>query len=121
MTCVYNMLKPLNQAPWLVMSILSASPTSPRSPGSGHGTPYLVPPPRIRFAGCGLACMFGAQAVINIAVAVRLVPAKGLTLPFISYGGSSLIAGGLALGMLLVFTRLRTQGEVEDILRRRLR
>ena len=77
--------------------------------------------PFIRFAGCGLACMFGAQAVINIAVAVRLVPAKGLTLPFISYGGSSLIAGSLALGMLLVFTRLRTQGEVEDILRRRLR
>ena len=77
--------------------------------------------PFIRFAGSGLACMFGAQAMINIAVAVRLLPAKGLTLPFISYGGSSLIAGGLALGMLLACTRTRPQGEVEDILRRRLR
>lgn len=77
--------------------------------------------PFIRFAGSGLACMFGAQAMINIAVAVRLLPAKGLTLPFISYGGSSLIAGGLALGMLLVCTRTRPQGDVEDILRRRLR
>ncbi|MFA8388314.1 MAG: putative peptidoglycan glycosyltransferase FtsW [Pelagibaca sp.] len=77
--------------------------------------------PFIRFAGSGLVCMFGAQAMINMAVAVRLLPAKGLTLPFISYGGSSLLAGGVALGMLLVCTRTRPQGEVEDILRRRMR
>ncbi len=75
--------------------------------------------PFIRFAGTGLACMFGVQAMINMGVAVRLLPAKGMTLPFVSYGGSSLIAGGIAVGMLLAFTRSRPQGEIEDILLRR--
>ena len=73
----------------------------------------------IRLAGTGLACMFGVQAMINMGVAVRLLPAKGMTLPFVSYGGSSLIAGGIALGMLLAFTRTRPQGELGDILRGR--
>ncbi len=72
-----------------------------------------------RLAGTGLACMFGVQAMINMCVAVRLLPAKGMTLPFVSYGGSSLIAGGIALGMLLAFTRSRPQGELGDILRGR--
>jgi cell division protein FtsW len=75
--------------------------------------------PFIRLAGTGLAAMFGVQAMINMGVAVRLLPAKGMTLPFVSYGGSSLIAGGLAVGMLLAFTRSRTQGEVGEILRAR--
>ena len=70
--------------------------------------------PFIRLAGTGLACMFGVQAMINMGVAVRLLPAKGMTLPFVSYGGSSLIAGGIAVGMLLSFTRTRPQGEVSD-------
>lgn len=74
--------------------------------------------PFIRLAGTGLACTFGVQAMINMGVAVRLLPAKGMTLPFVSYGGSSLIAGGIALGMLLAFTRTRPQGEIGDILRR---
>ena len=73
----------------------------------------------IRLAGSGLACMFGVQAMINVGVAVRLLPAKGMTLPFVSYGGSSLIAGGIAVGMLLAFTRNRPQGELGDILRGR--
>ncbi len=75
--------------------------------------------PFIRLAGTGLACAFGVQAMINMGVAVRLLPAKGMTLPFVSYGGSSLIAGGIAVGMLLAFTRTRPQGEMEDILLRR--
>ena len=75
--------------------------------------------PFIRLAGCGLACAFGVQAMINMGVAVRLLPAKGMTLPFVSYGGSSLIAGGIAVGMLLAFTRTRPQGEIGDILLRR--
>lgn len=75
--------------------------------------------PFIRLAGTGLVCMFGAQAMINIGVAVRLLPAKGMTLPFVSYGGSSLIAGGILVGMLLAFTRARPQGEIGDILIRR--
>jgi cell division protein FtsW len=74
--------------------------------------------PFIRLAGTGLACAFGVQAMINMAVAVRLLPAKGMTLPFVSYGGSSLIAGGIAVGMLLAFTRSRPQGEIGDILLR---
>ncbi len=72
--------------------------------------------PFIRLAGTGLACIFGIQAMINIGVAVRLLPAKGMTLPFVSYGGSSLIAGGLVVGALLAFTRVRPQGEIGDIL-----
>lgn len=73
----------------------------------------------IRLAGTGLACMFGVQAIINMGVAVRLLPAKGMTLPFVSYGGSSLIAMGAAMGMLLAFTRHRPQGQINDILGKR--
>lgn len=75
----------------------------------------------IRLAGTGLVAMFGVQAMINMGVAVRLLPAKGMTLPFVSYGGSSLIAGGIAVGMLLAFTRSRPQGEIGDLLRGRSR
>jgi len=74
--------------------------------------------PFIRLAGTGLACMFGVQAMINMGVAVRLLPAKGMTLPFVSYGGSSVIASGIAVGMLLAFTRSRPQGQISDILGR---
>ena len=75
--------------------------------------------PFIRLAGTGLVAIFGVQAMINIGVAVRLLPAKGMTLPFVSYGGSSLDAGGIAVGMLFAFTRSRPQGEIRDILRGR--
>ncbi|MBO9473509.1 MULTISPECIES: putative lipid II flippase FtsW [unclassified Shimia] len=73
--------------------------------------------PFIRLAGTGLVAIFGVQALINMGVAVRLLPSKGMTLPFVSYGGSSLIAGGIAVGMILAFTRSRPQGEIGDILR----
>ncbi len=72
--------------------------------------------PFIRLAGTGLACVFGVQAMINMGVAVRLLPAKGMTLPFVSYGGSSLIAAGITVGMLLALTRTRPQGVIGDIL-----
>jgi len=59
----------------------------------------------VRFAAAGLAILFGAQAAINMAVNIHLIPAKGMTLPFISYGGSSMISLGYTLGMLLALTR----------------
>ena len=74
--------------------------------------------PFVRLAGTGLACIFGVQAMINIGVAVRLLPAKGMTLPFVSYGGSSVIAAGITVGMLLALTRTRPQGEMGDIFKR---
>ncbi len=74
--------------------------------------------PFVRLAGTGLACIFGVQAMINIGVAVRLLPAKGMTLPFVSYGGSSVIAAGITVGMLLALTRTRPQGEISDLFKR---
>ncbi|MEO3414911.1 putative lipid II flippase FtsW [Roseovarius sp. CAU 1744] len=76
--------------------------------------------PFIRLAGTGLIAIIGVQAMINMGVAVRLLPAKGMTLPFVSYGGSSLIATGIAVGMLFAFTRTRPQGAIGDILRGRV-
>ena len=75
--------------------------------------------PFCRLAGTGLACIFGVQAMINMGVAVRLLPAKGMTLPFVSYGGSSVIAAGITMGMLLAFTRVRAQGQIGDLLGKR--
>ena len=72
--------------------------------------------PFIRLAGTGLITLFSTQAMINMGVAVRLLPAKGMTLPFVSYGGSSIVATGLLAGMLLALTRSRPQGEIGDIL-----
>ena len=61
--------------------------------------------PFTRFAAAGLAILFGSQAAINIAVNIHLIPAKGMTLPFISYGGSSMISLAYTMGMLLALTR----------------
>jgi len=58
-----------------------------------------------RFAAAGLAILLGTQSAINMAVNLHLIPAKGMTLPFISYGGSSMISLAYAMGMLLALTR----------------
>ncbi|SFM19437.1 cell division protein FtsW [Bradyrhizobium sp. NFR13] len=68
-----------------------------------------------RFAASGLAILFGVQAAINMAVNLHLIPAKGMTLPFISYGGSSMISLAYSVGMLLALTRMRPRTEVEAI------
>jgi cell division protein FtsW len=56
-------------------------------------------------ASGGLLTMFGLQALVNMGSTVHLLPTKGMTLPFISYGGSSLLSTGIAMGMLLALTR----------------
>ena len=63
----------------------------------------------VRFAAAGLAILFGLQSTINMAVNLHLMPAKGMTLPFISYGGSSLISLAYGMGMLIALTRERPQ------------
>ena len=61
----------------------------------------------VLLAASGLLVQFGMQAFINMASSLRMMPAKGMTLPFVSYGGSSLIALGFGMGMVLALTRRR--------------
>ena len=68
--------------------------------------------PFIRFAAAGLAILFGLQSTINMSVNLHLIPAKGMTLPFISYGGSSLISLAYGMGMLIALTRERPQARL---------
>ena len=67
--------------------------------------------PFSRFATAGLAILFGAQSAINMSVNLALIPAKGMTLPFISYGGSSMISLAYGMGMLLALMRERPSAE----------
>ena len=62
----------------------------------------------IQLAAAGLICLFGLQAIINLAVNLNLMPSKGMTLPFISYGGSSLLASAITMGMLVGLMRRRS-------------
>ena len=68
--------------------------------------------PFARFAVAGLAILFGLQSAINMAVNLHLMPAKGMTLPFISYGGSSMISLAYGMGMLLALTRERPRAQL---------
>src|SRR2546422_9341894 len=68
--------------------------------------------PFTRFATAGLSILFGLQSAINMAVNIHLMPAKGMTLPFISYGGSFMISFGLGIGLLLAPPRQRPPAEV---------
>lgn len=67
-----------------------------------------------RLATAGLIVLFGIQAAINMAVNLNLMPAKGMTLPFISYGGSSLLAMAISMGFVLALTRRRPQASRSD-------
>jgi cell division protein FtsW len=64
----------------------------------------------VLLSATGLLTQFGLQAVINMASTLRMMPTKGMTLPFLSYGGSSMLALGLGMGMLLALTRRRLAG-----------
>ena len=65
----------------------------------------------IVLAATGLVTSFGLQSFVNMASSLHLIPTKGMTLPFVSYGGSSVIAIALGIGMLLALTRRRTRLE----------
>jgi cell division protein FtsW len=58
-------------------------------------------------AATGLFALIGYQAAINLAVNLNLMPAKGMTLPFISYGGSSILGSAVTIGLALALTRKR--------------
>ncbi|MGH7037277.1 MAG: FtsW/RodA/SpoVE family cell cycle protein [Stellaceae bacterium] len=64
----------------------------------------------VLLAASGLLFQFGLQAIINMATALDLIPTKGMTLPFLSYGGSSMMALALGMGMLIALTRRRLGG-----------
>ncbi|MBY0611475.1 MAG: putative lipid II flippase FtsW [Beijerinckiaceae bacterium] len=70
--------------------------------------------PFCRLAAAGLVTLFGLQSTINMAVNLNLIPPKGMTLPFVSYGGSSLISLALGMGFLLAVTRRRPRAEILD-------
>lgn len=70
--------------------------------------------PFCRFAAAGLIMLFGIQSAINMAVNLHLLPAKGMTLPFISYGGSSLVSLAIGMGFLIAVTRRRPRSAIID-------
>ncbi|MTI45429.1 cell division protein FtsW [Roseibium hamelinense] len=73
-----------------------------------------------RLATAGLVVLFGLQATINLCVNLNLIPPKGMTLPFISYGGSSLLSSAMTAGAILALTRRRprpTRGDVVTVSR----
>ena len=65
-----------------------------------------------RLAITGLALLLGLQALSNMAVNVGLIPAKGMTLPFISYGGSALLSSAVTMGFLLALSRRSAESRV---------
>jgi cell division protein FtsW len=66
------------------------------------------------YAVTGLAASLGGQAMVNMCSSLQLMPAKGMTLPFISYGGSSMWTSCIAMGMLLAITRKNAVAEDKD-------
>lgn len=69
----------------------------------------------VMYAQVGLAASIGIQAFVNMASSLHIIPTKGMTLPFISYGGSSLLGSAIEIGMLLALTRQNTASEDKDL------
>ena len=67
--------------------------------------------PFIIVAIIGLTCSFGLQSLINIFSSLSIIPTKGMTLPFISYGGSSMISSAILFGFLLSFTKIQNKND----------
>ena len=72
--------------------------------------------PFLLLVGLGLLAIVQTQALINLGVAARLLPTKGMTLPFISYGGSSMVAMGILMGLLLNVTRRRPSENIDSFM-----
>ena len=72
--------------------------------------------PFLLLVGLGLLTIIQTQTLINLGVAARLLPTKGMTLPFISYGGSSMVAMGILMGLLLNVTRRRTSENIDSFM-----
>ncbi|HRE21337.1 MAG TPA: putative peptidoglycan glycosyltransferase FtsW [Rhabdaerophilum sp.] len=70
--------------------------------------------PFCRMAGAALVMLFGLQSFINMAVNLNLIPPKGMTLPFLSYGGSSLLSVAITTGLLLAVTRKRPKAAIME-------
>ena len=73
------------------------------------------------YLAAGLSALFGLQALVNMAVVLEVIPAKGITLPFLSYGGSSLLVSLGAVGVLLSISRNPTPWRISDMRGRRRR
>ena len=72
--------------------------------------------PFLLLVGLGLLTIIQTQTLINLGVAARLLPTKGMTLPFVSYGGSSMVAMGILMGLLLNVTRRRTSEDIDSFM-----
>ena len=70
----------------------------------------------VMYAEVGLAASIGLQAFVNMASSLHIIPTKGMTLPFISYGGSSLMGCAVEIGMLLAITRKNVAAEDKDLI-----
>ena len=68
---------------------------------------YSLKDPFKIIAGTGILMNFGLQSIVNMGVATQLIPTTGMTLPFISYGGSSIFASSISIGIFLALTRKR--------------
>ena len=89
---------------WLILSLISVYGFIVMR---GLAKAMAMQDPFRQIATCGLYIMLGVQVLINVSVNLGVIPPKGMTLPFLSYGGSSLMAMGVTMGLILALTRKR--------------